>query len=134
MKKDSVSTSVDQSLKLLQLGIDPNTASITWVALGRNCEWERLKIPYKDKKKDKFYAYRPAWTLEDLLKIAGNETCGHVVFRIFANGTTDINMICGYGTLQINSSPDESYLDLLVRSLYHHYVNKDYYEKEQHNN
>ena len=134
MEKNSITTSVEQSEKLLELGIDPNTASMMWVSLGKKCVWIRNSVPYKDKEKDKFYAYRPAWTLEDLLKIVGNETCGHIVFRIFANGAADIHITCGYGILQVGSSPDESYLNLLVRSLYQHYVNKYYYEKEQHNN
>ena len=132
--ENNIATSIEQSEKLLKLGIDPNTASMTWGTLGKNCEWMLNLIPYKGNEKDKFWAYCPAWTFHDLMKIAGNESCGHVVFRIFANGGFDIFMTCGYGILQVGSFPGESYLDLLVRSLYQHYVSKYYYEKERHNN
>jgi hypothetical protein len=69
MEKNSVSTSVEQSKQLLEMGIDPNTASMTWVSLGKNCTWSLSLIPYKGNEKDKFFAYRPAWTLGDLFSI-----------------------------------------------------------------
>jgi hypothetical protein len=72
MEKNSVSTSVEQSKQLLEMGIDPNTASMTWVSLGKNCTWSLSLIPYKGNEKDKFFAYRPAWTLGDLISILPN--------------------------------------------------------------
>lgn len=69
MGKNNIATSVEQSKRLLELGIDPNTASMIWASLGRNCAQILDLIPYKGSEKDNFWAYRPAWTLGDLIAI-----------------------------------------------------------------
>lgn len=66
---NNIATSIEQSKKLLELGIDPSTASMIWVSLGKNCKWILNLAPYKDDEKDNFWAYRPAWTLVDLIKL-----------------------------------------------------------------
>lgn len=67
---NNIATNVEQSFKLFELlGIDPNTASMTW---GKTCEtgdWKLYCIPYKSPQKEMFYVYKPAWTLEDLLDL-----------------------------------------------------------------
>ena len=70
---NTIATTVEQAKELLDLGIDPNTASMIWVSLGRNCKWILNLAPYKDDEKDNFWAYRPAWTLVDLIGLLPDE-------------------------------------------------------------
>ena len=77
MKKNNIATSVEQSKLLLELGIDPNTASMCRYMETPYITDDIIKcraysdviVRYSPEKRDKI---SPAWTLGDLISILPN--------------------------------------------------------------
>lgn len=84
-----IATSVEQSKELLELGIDPNTASMFWAHLNtKNKDNNSCKIvsvlhvlksrgmsSFKEIEKcqSDYVSFSPAWTLEDLIELLPSE-------------------------------------------------------------
>lgn len=66
---NKICTSIDQSEKLIELGIDVNTADMIWVLA--NPDLPMIKaIAYEDSdKNNKYYEILPAWSLSVLLEL-----------------------------------------------------------------
>lgn len=73
MEKNSIATSIEQSKRLLELGIDPNTASMShdrWEFKGK-CGYTLMTQPISASFSHKDAI--PAWTLGNLISILPNK-------------------------------------------------------------
>lgn len=66
--KTQITTTIDQSDLLLELGVDPNTADASFVTNSLSYDGAYLSLtPFANQKNHKLYGIRPAWSLHKLI-------------------------------------------------------------------
>lgn len=66
--KTQITTTIDQSDLLLELGVDPNTADASFVTNSLSYDGAYLSLtPFANQHNHKLYGIRPAWSLHKLI-------------------------------------------------------------------
>lgn len=84
--KTQITTTIDQSDLLLELGVDPNTADASFVTKPISHDGAYLSLtPFANQRNHKLYGIRPAWSLHKLIDMLPHYYFLHLGSRVIMN-------------------------------------------------